>query len=51
VQKDTPVLEEIAQLLEKNATIRRLEEELMQSQQTLAQNKNELLTIVEHQAL
>jgi hypothetical protein len=40
-----------AQLLEKNATIRRLEEELMQSQQTLIQNRSELLTMAEHQAL
>jgi hypothetical protein len=43
-----PVLEKIDQLLENNATIRRLEEELMQSQQTLVQNINELLTMVEH---
>jgi hypothetical protein len=51
VQIDTPILEEITQLLGKNATIRRLEEELMQSQQTLVQNRNELLTMVDHQAL
>ena len=51
VQTDTLVLEEIAQLLEQNATIRRLEEELMQSQQTLVQNINELLTMEKHQAL
>ena len=29
VQTDTPILEDIAQILEQNATIRRLEEELM----------------------
>jgi hypothetical protein len=40
-----------AQFLEQNATIRRLEEELMQSQQTLIQNRSELLTMAEHQAL
>jgi chromosome segregation ATPase len=51
VQIDTPVLEEIAQILEQNATIRILEEELMHSQQTLVQNRNELLTMEEHQAL
>jgi hypothetical protein len=51
VQIDTPILEEISQLLEQNATIRRLEEELMQSQETLVQNRNELLTMAEHQAL
>jgi hypothetical protein len=38
-------------LLEKNATIRRLEEELMHSQQAMFQNRSELLTIVEHQEL
>jgi hypothetical protein len=32
MQTDTPVLEETTQLLEKNAIIRRLKEELMQSQ-------------------
>jgi hypothetical protein len=51
VQIDTPVLEETTQLFEQNATIRILEEELMQSQQTLIQNINELLTMEEHQAL
>jgi hypothetical protein len=35
----------IAQLLEHNATIKRLEVELMHSQQTLIQNKSELLTM------
>jgi hypothetical protein len=51
VQIDILVLEEITQLLEQNATIRRLKEELMQSQQTLAQNRNELLTMAENQTL
>ena len=51
VQTDTLVLEEITQLLEKNATIMILEEELMQSQQTLVQNISELLTMAENQAL
>ena len=47
IQIDTMVLEETTQLFEKNATIRRLEEELMESQQTLTQNRGELLTITE----
>jgi tetratricopeptide (TPR) repeat protein len=50
VQTDTLVSEEIAQSLEQDATIRRLEEELMQSQQSLIQNRNELMTMAEHQA-
>jgi hypothetical protein len=50
VQTDTLVSEEIAQSLEQDATIRRLEEELMQSQQSLIQNRNELMTMEEHQA-
>ena len=45
IQTDTLVLEETNQLFEQNDTIRRLEEELLQSQQTLTQNKGELLTI------
>jgi hypothetical protein len=45
VQTDTLVLEEISQSLEKDATIRKLEEELMQSQQSLIQNRNELMTM------
>jgi hypothetical protein len=45
IQTDTLILEETTQLFEQNAIIRRLEEELLQSQQTLTQNKGELLTI------
>ena len=45
IQTNTLVLEETTQLFEQNATIRRLEEELLQSQQTLTQNRGELLTI------
>jgi hypothetical protein len=45
IHKDTLILEETTQLFEQNATIRRLEEELLQSQQTLTQNRGELLTI------
>ena len=47
IQKNTLVLEETTQLFEQNATIRRLEEELLQSQPTLTQNRGELLTITE----
>jgi hydroxymethylpyrimidine/phosphomethylpyrimidine kinase len=47
IQTDTLILEETTQLFEQNATIRRLEEELLQSQQTLTQNIGELLTITE----
>jgi hypothetical protein len=50
VQKDTLILEETTQSLEQDATIRRLEEELIQSQQRLIQNRNELMTMAEHQA-
>jgi hypothetical protein len=50
VQTYTLVSEGIAQSLEQDATIRRLEEELMQSQQSLIQNINELMTMAEHQA-
>jgi hypothetical protein len=45
IQTDTLILEETTQLFEQNATIRRLEEELLQSQQTLTQKRDELLTI------
>jgi hypothetical protein len=45
IQTDTLILEETTQIFEQNATIRRLEEELLQSQQTLTQNRGELLMI------
>jgi hypothetical protein len=47
VQIDTMVLEEIAQLSEKDAIIKRLEEDLIQSQQNLIQSRDELMTITE----
>jgi hypothetical protein len=50
VQTDTPVTEETTQFLEQDATIRRLEEELMQFQQSLIQNINEIMIMTEHQA-
>jgi hypothetical protein len=50
VQTDTLVSEEISQSFEHDSTIRILEEELMQSQQSLIQHRNELMTLVEHQA-
>jgi hypothetical protein len=47
VQIDTMVLEEIAQLSEQDAIIKRLEEDLIQSQQNLIQSRDELMTITE----
>ena len=45
VQTDTMVLEEIAQLSEKDAIIKRLEQDLIQSQQNLIQCRDELMTM------
>jgi len=50
VQIDTPVSEEISQSIEQDSTIRRLEEELIHSQQILIQSRNELMTMAEHLA-
>ena len=50
VQRDTLVSEEIPQSLEQDPTIRRLEEELIHSQQILIQSKNELMTMAENLA-
>ena len=45
VQTDTLVSEEIPQSIEQDPTIRRLEEELIHSQQILIQSRNELMTM------
>jgi hypothetical protein len=45
VQIDTLVSEEIPQSLKQDPTIRRLEEELIHSQQSLIQSRNELMTM------
>jgi hypothetical protein len=48
VQTYTLVSEEIPQSLEHDSTIKRLEEELIHSQQILIQSSNELTTMAEH---
>ena len=50
VHTDTLVSEEIPQSLKQDPTIRRLEEELIHSQQILIQIRNELMTMAKHLA-